>query len=221
MRQGIEPSFTSRCARNGHVCKINSRKLRNHRGARSNQIQGSRSGRHVFQRDVVHDDEFIESGKRPFAHHRMGRRKDALVRRQCFDLGEDVPLRRQQKSNRAVAGFEVADIRSQNGVQIALRVGPGKRKERRKFVSTSATALRAAEYSALKSPNREGSSVPKIFANFRPGGAMQSEQRGFERHGCNFASPGARIHLSRVRSTDVGCGNGLHMEPREMHIKGH
>ena len=84
-----------------------------------------------------------------------------LGQREGFDFGEDVSLRRQQQPHGSLAGFEIANIRSQNCIQVALRVGPEKEKNARKFVSTRATASRAAEYSAVKSPNREGKSVPK------------------------------------------------------------
>ncbi len=56
----------------------------------------------------------------------MGDGQNSIGIGESFYFGEDMSLRVEKQTHRSLARFEVANIRRQNRVQIALVVRPGK-----------------------------------------------------------------------------------------------
>src|SRR5580658_3107212 len=82
--------------------------------------------RHVAQRDVVHDDEFIERRDRAFARRSIRKQQQLFLQRVDLQLGQNVPLRIQKQRQRAAAFAQALHVIRDDGVQITDAVGTAK-----------------------------------------------------------------------------------------------
>ena len=79
----------------------------------------------VFERDVVHYDEFIERGEGALADGSVRADKELFGERVDFEFGEDVPLRIEQERARAVVFAQGFNVVGDDGVEVAHAVGAG------------------------------------------------------------------------------------------------
>ncbi len=79
----------------------------------------------VFERDIVHDDEFVESFDGTFADGGVGEGEQLIFQRVDFEFGEDVALRIEEQRERAGAFAEGFDVVGYDGVEVADAVGAG------------------------------------------------------------------------------------------------
>src|SRR5712664_32253 len=80
--------------------------LSNRGGFRTLQRERAVSRRLVGQRDVIHDDVFVEPLDQALANHGVRDAEEPVRKRIRFDLGDDMPLRIQQQRNNAVVGAQ-------------------------------------------------------------------------------------------------------------------
>jgi hydroxyacylglutathione hydrolase len=125
---------TNRAVVGGKVVKLGEvdpgKFLHNCSGLRTFQRQRAVARRLIRQRNVIHDDVFVEPLDQPLANHGVRNAKEPVRKRIRLDLGENVPLRIQQQRNVAVAYAKVFNVVRQDGVQVAHPVKPGERKVR-------------------------------------------------------------------------------------------
>ena len=79
----------------------------------------------VFERDVVHDDEFVESLDGALADGGVGEDEQLIFQRVHFEFSEDVPLRVEEQGERAGTFAEGFDVVRYDGVEVAHAVGAG------------------------------------------------------------------------------------------------
>src|ERR1700676_4959796 len=90
-------------------------------------------------------------------------------------------LRRKKETDGSLPRFEVAHIRCQNRVQVAIPVGPGKRKERAEICVDKRNCAANGAVFAAKIGEACRQDRAKIFAHLRVRGSVQIKQRSFER----------------------------------------
>ena len=100
------------------------------RRARPFERQRSITLRFIRERDVIHNDEFVERLDQSLANHsiRNAEKFGGLSAR--FDFGEDATLRIQQQRDTALRRLKIFDVVGQNSVEIARPVRAGERNVR-------------------------------------------------------------------------------------------
>src|SRR5215472_13358460 len=112
-----------------HGIQIQSAKVaKNFGGARAFERERTKLFGPVFENDVIHDDELIESLDEALANHGVRNDEQAVFERERFDFGENAALRTQKQRNIPVAGTQVADVAGEHGVEIANAVSAGEGK---------------------------------------------------------------------------------------------
>ncbi len=133
-------------------------------------IESSCLGGFVGQRRVVHDDEFVERGECTLAQEGVAEDKDAIFERECFQVGEDVPLIVKEQPDRASPGGEPAHIAGRYRIQVAGAVRTAAKEEKiaRKLVSMSAAFCRARRYSSAQDCQSEPAASHQSREQARP-----------------------------------------------------
>ena len=98
-------------------------------GLRSFHRKTAELVREVFERDVIHDDVFIERGESALAHRSVRTHEQFFGERIHLQFSEDVPLRIQQERARAIGFADGFNVVGHDCVQVADAVGAGKRKD--------------------------------------------------------------------------------------------
>jgi hypothetical protein len=109
-------------------------------------------------------------------------RKDAILPRKRFNFREDMTLRVQQQTHASLAGLEIANIGSQDSVDVSLAVRASEGKESSKIRVHEDHCLAQGRILLGEVPKAGRQERAKIFAQYRPGGSVQAKQWSFQRH---------------------------------------
>ncbi len=149
----------------------------------------------IGERDVIHDDVFVERFDKLLANHGIRDAKQTFRQRVGFHLREDAALRIKQQRNVAMRWWQILDVIGENGVEIAHAVWAGEGEigaiifidQRYRFMREPVFALPIAEII--------GQSAAEPHAHFRPGLLMQRRERRVE-YFCGFGGLHTRRRLA-------------------------
>jgi len=150
-----------------------------HERGSAGSFDGERAeaNRGVVERDVVHDDEFVERLESLLPNRTVREQEEAIGQGVSANLGQDVSLRVEQQAQVAVAGRQILHSVGGDGVQVADAVGavePGKCV----VVGVEQShGLRGPLVFAFKADKAAGQIAAKPQAELRSGFGMNIAQR--------------------------------------------